>query len=716
MRSESRGKRSRRILFWLAGVWWLAYNFLASYYFPSSQPVLAAGPYNPSSESILTGTGISGSTSNLSSDDSSYRTIRGAASVYNADYRVTVSEAQSQTTVTSWTTKVTDTWTVPTTDNYLILATAEIQRSSTTAARTTGVTIGVDGTPATSAGIYQSYSRNTATYFSVGIVRVASLSAGSHTITILYRTTHSSNTASIQNARLTVLRIGGDYQAAEPPDGTTTSSSYTDIATVSFTPELTQDWVAFAYAEIGNFSATTNTNYVNLDVGGVQQSESAPRNLTTNTTAGFVGVLLIDQFSLAGGASRTVKIQMRTTGGTLTYRNVRLYLLPASLFNEVQYNESDSEATTTSSSRSDKASFTFTPASTADYLVIGMMAVHSHGTAANNNGWLVVDGSDYGANVFRPTATTTSSPYVPYPVFTSSKVLSLNNTSHTVKLQYASANNSTIIRVQYSKVIAIRLPPASEYQVVVEYTGNSDGDNWTSLVWKVDSSWSLASVSVVLQLYDFNAPGYPSSGDGYISYTSSSTPNTDELQSQTISTNPTYFRGNGPLYQWRVKVTGTISSTSWVNWNGDWISFEPQTQSLSISSPASVTLNPGNPGTTTSPYTFTTGEYVTVSSNGYTAWTLSAQITLPPVEIPAANWELGTDGNMSNIPTLVDSPPAGVSEPNNGYLGLDSSRTVVSYSGGSGSVTADTRPTLRVVIPPSTPPNDYNANLRFTVV
>jgi outer membrane protein assembly factor BamB/PKD repeat protein len=106
----------------------------------------------------------------------------------------------------------------------------------------------------------------------------------------------------------------------------------------------------------------------------------------------------------------------------------------------------------------------------------------------------------------------------------------------------------------------------------VEFFGQSNTNIWTELAWAVRSAWDAPGVAVTLQLYDFAAGSYPTSGDGYISYTSSATPYTPETKSQTIITNPTHFRdGSG---NWRIKVTGIKSNTlSPLLWLADSISF-----------------------------------------------------------------------------------------------------------------------------------------------
>jgi len=106
-----------------------------------------------------------------------------------------------------------------------------------------------------------------------------------------------------------------------------------------------------------------------------------------------------------------------------------------------------------------------------------------------------------------------------------------------------------------------------------EFTGTSNTQSWTQLTWAIDSAWTQGSVTVTLQLYNYTLGDYPTSGNGYISYTSSTTPGTDETKSQTITTNPIQFRdGSG---NWRIKVKGVKNTSSQFDFKADWIEFKP---------------------------------------------------------------------------------------------------------------------------------------------
>jgi hypothetical protein len=104
------------------------------------------------------------------------------------------------------------------------------------------------------------------------------------------------------------------------------------------------------------------------------------------------------------------------------------------------------------------------------------------------------------------------------------------------------------------------------YTAQVAFTHCGDLQNWTQIVWFVDTSWSTSAVNVTAQLYNYALGSYSSSGDGYVFYISNST-NTDYCFNQTITANPTNFR-NSTGY-WNVEITGVASTQFQMNVN--WI-------------------------------------------------------------------------------------------------------------------------------------------------
>jgi hypothetical protein len=112
-----------------------------------------------------------------------------------------------------------------------------------------------------------------------------------------------------------------------------------------------------------------------------------------------------------------------------------------------------------------------------------------------------------------------------------------------------------------------------QYAAEVEFAGSSNTYNWKQLNWTFDSAWTTDSVSVTIQLYNFTLGDYSTSGNGFISYTSSATANIDETKILTVTKNPQHFRdvaGN-----WKIMIRGVKNTTTSFDSKVDWVEFEP---------------------------------------------------------------------------------------------------------------------------------------------
>jgi len=136
---------------------------------------------------------------------------------------------------------------------------------------------------------------------------------------------------------------------------------------------------------------------------------------------------------------------------------------------------------------------------------------------------------------------------------------------------YVRIDDDTLAISDQTRANNIFLP--SEFTSEVEFTGSSNTQLWYQLVTTVDSAWTTGSVTVTIQIYNYTLGGYPTSGNGYESYTSSSTASTDETNPYIITTNPTSFR-NGTGY-WKIKVKGVKSTTTQFDFKADWVESKP---------------------------------------------------------------------------------------------------------------------------------------------
>jgi len=136
---------------------------------------------------------------------------------------------------------------------------------------------------------------------------------------------------------------------------------------------------------------------------------------------------------------------------------------------------------------------------------------------------------------------------------------------------YLRIDDNTLAAADQTRASNVNLP--SEFTSEVEFMGSSNTQAWHQLVWTIDSAWSTGSVVVTIQLYNYTAGAYPTSGNGYTSYTSSATANTDETRNQTIAANPTHFQ-NSTGY-WRIRIRGVKSITTQFDFKADWVEFKP---------------------------------------------------------------------------------------------------------------------------------------------
>jgi hypothetical protein len=183
---------------------------------------------------------------------------------------------------------------------------------------------------------------------------------------------------------------------------------------------------------------------------------------------------------------------------------------------------------------------------------------------------------------------------------------------------------------QYSVYCTFAYP--SQYTCEAEFTGTSNTESWTQLVWTTDSGFTTDSVLATFQLYNYQTGSYPTSGDGYLSGTIGTT---DVTNTQTITTNPTYFRdasGN-----WKLKVKSVKDTNSQFDFKADWIEFKTEYyneyaasteftfSSMTTKIPAQLNFtivseyNVANVGVTIQVWNYSSSAYVT-SGEGYTEY------------------------------------------------------------------------------------------------
>gem|GEM_PF-2011682 len=148
-------------------------------------------------------------------------------------------------------------------------------------------------------------------------------------------------------------------------------------------------------------------------------------------------------------------------------------------------------------------------------------------------------------------------------------------------------DDDSLAVAEQTKVSNVVLP--SKYTLEVEFEGTSNLYDWSKVVWSVDGALTISHVNVTLQLYNYSAGEFATSGEGYIFYISSAS--IDELKNQTIITNPASFRdahGN-----WKMKAIAVRETSVQFDFKIDWIEFKPAIEGvlLTFRNRGSVTVH-----------------------------------------------------------------------------------------------------------------------------
>jgi hypothetical protein len=521
----------------------------------------------------------------------------------NYDFRFGESLGESSwNTNTEYQDKVVLTFTPPTSADYIVIATAEVQGNCISPPDVKARLY--NGTSTWQELIYR--IKDTTDWYPFCALKRVNLPASSQTLKIQYATSDTSATAKIRNARLYAFSLSGQYAESES-ESSSTSTNWQDKVALTFTPSTSGDYLIIATANYGGSSTDYSTLLQFLKDGSVQVG---PTRETSASEARFTfGVMRKINLD---ATSHTFKIQYKTenTANTARISYAHIVAIRVDQFSNSYYAESEGESGPASSNTwYNKVTNTYT-AQAADHLIIGSI-LYKAGSTSSSVGLKLVQGADVDQSPLVEHKDSTD-----YEGCFMMAKASLSAGSVTDKIQYM--GESTSARVKNARLISLQLPV--QHMVEVEFTGSSNTLDWTQLAWVVDSAWTTPSVTVTLQLYNYNLGQYPTSGDGCISYTSSATSNTDETKSQTITTNPTHFRdGSG---NWKIKVKGIKSTATQFDFKGDLIKFEAtytlppvnnppvaydQSVSTAEDTPKAITLTASDPDSDSLTYFIVTG-------------------------------------------------------------------------------------------------------------
>jgi hypothetical protein len=145
----------------------------------------------------------------------------------------------------------------------------------------------------------------------------------------------------------------------------------------------------------------------------------------------------------------------------------------------------------------------------------------------------------------------------------------LTNATFTVRF---TGDNETVDAVSdtWALDVVLLCVWSDEYTGEVEFIGTSNTYHWQQLNWTVDSAWTIDAVQVTLQLYNFTAGQYPTSGAGYVNYTSGPA-DTDQLQLQALLTDVETFRN--ATGGWQLRITGVKATATPFGLKADFAEF-----------------------------------------------------------------------------------------------------------------------------------------------
>jgi hypothetical protein len=255
----------------------------------------------------------------------------------------------------------------------------------------------------------------------------------------------------------------------------TTSKNYQDKVTISFTPEVTADFVIIATAEVQG----SNLNYqakAQLTVNSAVCQELAYRLKDYSDWYPFDG---LKRLTLNSGSNYEIQIQFCTSNAAAYayIRNARIVILNL----QSEYAESEELSTTGSTNWQDKTTLTFTPSSSGEYLVIATANYRGSHTNRDVDIRLIQDDTTvHTDNNGRPGSGTTEN----YYNFGVMRQVTLDASQHEFKIQYSSSGTPGEAGIVYAHIVALDLSQFADVHYVEDETESSPfySNYWTDKV------------------------------------------------------------------------------------------------------------------------------------------------------------------------------------------------------------------------------------------
>ncbi|MDH7563544.1 MAG: hypothetical protein QHH24_01490 [Candidatus Bathyarchaeota archaeon] len=496
---------------------------------------------------------VAGEISDLRANDGNYMRFQSYPN-YEVEYQESIDI--SSTTSTEYQNKVSISFTPQTSATFMIIASAEVQGSNTNYQTKARLTVN----SSTYQELLYRVKDPTDWYPSCGLKCLTMIGGANYIVRIQFCTNNAAGTAYIRNARLLILSAQSEYAESELLS-TSSSTSWQDKVTLSFTSPADEDYLLIGSANYRG-SSTSYEARVRLVQNGTTVHADTVGRPGSRTSANYYTFGVMRKISLAAG-SHDFRIQYcsSSTAATAGINYAHLALIRLSQFDADYYAENEGESTTPASGVwYDKVVNTYT-AQERSYLIMGSIAYQAGSTTYSVGLDFQTDSSSRLLPLVEHRAATSYE-----SAFFMTKQ-NLTPGAKTDRLRWM--GESTSARVKNARLISCMLPAQTQI-VEVEFTGNSNTLNWAQLEWATDSSSTTENVTATYQLYNYQTSQFPDSGEGYMSTTIGSA---DSHVNQTITANPTRFRGiDGG---WRLKIRCEKAVYLPFELNVDWVEFTP---------------------------------------------------------------------------------------------------------------------------------------------
>ena len=364
------------------------------------------------------------------------------------------STAESTTTSTTYQDKTTLTFTPDANSTYLIMSSWLNQMSSTSYYSYTKLTRTSGTAKDFNELIYR--PKDATDYIAGGAIGIDTFTTSptSQTYKIQYRSTNASGTARIKQAMIFAIKLNDnvDKYAQAETRTTTTSTTYVDKTTLTFTPDTAGEYIIFASATLDG-SSTSIDSKATLNIDGTLYSTI---NIETNNATNKYPWFVVKKVNLTS-ASHTIKIQYasETTSNTTGIAHARIVALRADRFLNNYYAENETRATTTSTSYQNYVTLTQTPQA-GDHLIIGVEDLDGSSTSSTTYGQLVENSTSYG-EMLRETKDSSSRGFQ----YISLSKESLTETSTSWYLQYKTKAASNTAGINNGRLLILELKEPS---------------------------------------------------------------------------------------------------------------------------------------------------------------------------------------------------------------------------------------------------------------